>query len=536
MPFGKYKDFDACVRDNSDKSSPGGYCAALHKKITGKWPTQKEMFKFKEDFKVGDKVSWSDTSSSLPRDRRPQIKGTISSIKPNGDIVIKRKDGKVDTFSANASIWLKKESINKESIPSNILDYAKRKGVVPIVKKIDSWLNRLGLHISGGTAIGKFYDTLILDIHYQDSAIYIQTDTEKISVYNQTITDFNSFKKAVESHKKESNKSLNKIYEKICKEAYGIDYYILQKDCFVGKKGDVIKVDESGESSTWHNLNKRTVGSPFVEYNIAKKITEQEAKKILGSKFESLKEVNMGQKIIAIHGYKMGWSEEQTLKDILKRQPDSDEKEMRDMIKRTYAHLKGRGIGFGEAYNAKAVMVLNKILDRHSDITKKQALDMMLKMGVNELDARNVIDKFMYEGIKLSSIYEKIVKKEAFKIGDEVVIKIGALPTGKPVPGEIVAISGNKVTVKGYDDGVKYTVPKDEIMFMDKYSSKESFNIKEIEDIIKSKSAKKIDGVLVDMQSANAIVKVYNALSEENKKRFISLPIVKAANMAWKLL
>lgn len=38
MPFGPYKDFDACVRANQDKGSPQGYCASIHKKVTGEWP------------------------------------------------------------------------------------------------------------------------------------------------------------------------------------------------------------------------------------------------------------------------------------------------------------------------------------------------------------------------------------------------------------------------------------------------------------------------------------------------------------------
>lgn len=40
MPFGKYKDFAACVRANQDKKSPEGYCASIEKKITGQWPGQ----------------------------------------------------------------------------------------------------------------------------------------------------------------------------------------------------------------------------------------------------------------------------------------------------------------------------------------------------------------------------------------------------------------------------------------------------------------------------------------------------------------
>jgi len=35
MPFGKYKDFDDCVKQNQDKENPGAYCAAIKKKIEG---------------------------------------------------------------------------------------------------------------------------------------------------------------------------------------------------------------------------------------------------------------------------------------------------------------------------------------------------------------------------------------------------------------------------------------------------------------------------------------------------------------------
>ncbi len=41
MPFGDFKDFQDCVDKNSDKSNPEAYCAWLHKRITGKWPTEK---------------------------------------------------------------------------------------------------------------------------------------------------------------------------------------------------------------------------------------------------------------------------------------------------------------------------------------------------------------------------------------------------------------------------------------------------------------------------------------------------------------
>jgi hypothetical protein len=40
MPFAEYKDFEECVGKNKDKDSPEGYCAAIHYRVTGKWPAE----------------------------------------------------------------------------------------------------------------------------------------------------------------------------------------------------------------------------------------------------------------------------------------------------------------------------------------------------------------------------------------------------------------------------------------------------------------------------------------------------------------
>jgi len=54
--------------------------------------------------------------------------------------------------------------------------------------------------------------------------------------------------------------------------------------------------------------------------------------------------------------------------------------------------------------------------------------------------------------------------------------------------------------------------------------------------IIGKKQAQKIDGVLVDMQTALVIMKVWNALGSSNRSKFEKLPIKKMANVAWKLM
>ena len=69
-----------------------------------------------------------------------------------------------------------------------------------------------------------------------------------------------------------------------------------------------------------------------------------------------------------------------------------------------------------------------------------------------------------------------------------------------------------------------------------KESVNEANNIDKIKDILKNKSMKKISGVVVDMQTANAIVTVHKALGQSNRKKFEKLPIKKMASVAWKLV
>ena len=54
--------------------------------------------------------------------------------------------------------------------------------------------------------------------------------------------------------------------------------------------------------------------------------------------------------------------------------------------------------------------------------------------------------------------------------------------------------------------------------------------------IIRKKQAKKMDGYLIDMQTANAILIVGDALYKSNQKKFGKLPIKKMADVAWKLV
>ena len=91
-------------------------------------------------------------------------------------------------------------------VPSNILDFAKRKGsyATSLVKKAATWAEKAGKYISGGTAIGKDYMTIILDMKHQGSEIYINLNNETIELFGEEVTDAKSFKKVLDANMSES--------------------------------------------------------------------------------------------------------------------------------------------------------------------------------------------------------------------------------------------------------------------------------------------------------------------------------------------
>jgi hypothetical protein len=60
--------------------------------------------------------------------------------------------------------------------------------------------------------------------------------------------------------------------------------------------------------------------------------------------------------------------------------------------------------------------------------------------------------------------------------------------------------------------------------------------IDNLREIVHSSSAKKIDGMLVDITTANAILTVYDNLSDTNKAKLIDMPLEKMAAVCWRLL
>ena len=91
---------------------------------------------------------------------------------------------------------VKEGELTEANVPSNIKEFAKRKGISSLVNKVAGWAEKVGARITGGTAIGKNYDTLILDMGYQTADIYINIEDETIELYGEPADSFPQFKEA----------------------------------------------------------------------------------------------------------------------------------------------------------------------------------------------------------------------------------------------------------------------------------------------------------------------------------------------------
>jgi len=113
------------------------------------------------------------------------------------------------------------EELTEAYVPSNIKEFAKRKGVTSLVNKVAGWAERVGQGIRGGTAIGKDYSTLILDMTYQGGEIRINTDNNTITLYDEPVSSFGEFQRVYgdgEGNNLEERivEALNKINEELC--------------------------------------------------------------------------------------------------------------------------------------------------------------------------------------------------------------------------------------------------------------------------------------------------------------------------------
>ena len=156
--------------------------------------------------KDGDKyvVTKKDTGKEVGR-----TKGTKEALKKYlAALHINANEGKTNTMKKSELTKMIQEvikeviseqtssnKVNEAYVPDNIKKFAKRKGVSSLVNTVAGWAEKAGKRITGGTAIGKDYSTLILDMGYQTADIYIDTEEGTIELYGEPVRNFNEFKK-----------------------------------------------------------------------------------------------------------------------------------------------------------------------------------------------------------------------------------------------------------------------------------------------------------------------------------------------------
>ena len=137
----------------------------------------------------------------------------------------KLKDFKASNWKWNADedLYTKvnEGELTEAYVPSNIKEFAKRKGVSSLVNKVAGWAEKVGKGIRGGTAVGYNYSTLVLDMTYQGSEIRINTDNDTVTLYDEPVRSFGEFQRVYadgEGNNLEEriHETLNKINEELC--------------------------------------------------------------------------------------------------------------------------------------------------------------------------------------------------------------------------------------------------------------------------------------------------------------------------------
>jgi hypothetical protein len=156
---------------------------------------------------VDSKLSEKKLTTAEKRKKEDIVKGMKKSFK--GD------KGAMYAIATAKAKKLAEEEISEAYVPDNIKSFAKRKGVSSLVNKVAGWTERIGKRITGGTAIGKNYSTIILDMGYQTSDIYINIDDNTIELYGEEVNSFPEFEKVYQQEKGVEENLTSKMVENI---------------------------------------------------------------------------------------------------------------------------------------------------------------------------------------------------------------------------------------------------------------------------------------------------------------------------------
>jgi hypothetical protein len=144
------------------------------------------------------------------------LEGKKEDMDKDGDIDSKDYLLKRDAAIQKAKGEIKEEELEEAYVPSNIKEFAKRKGATSLVNKVAGWAEKAGKGIRGGTAVGKNYSTLVLDLGYQDGSIRINLDDDTVELYGEEVFDAKSFRQVYLDNQEESKDSeMNEVHKEL---------------------------------------------------------------------------------------------------------------------------------------------------------------------------------------------------------------------------------------------------------------------------------------------------------------------------------
>jgi len=157
---------------------------------------------------------------------------------------------------------------------------------------------------------------------------------------------------------------------------------------------------------------------------------------------------------------------------------------------------------------------------------KVKVLKHLIKRGDNPKDAKKDVQK-LYN--KVNKMYKNASASKKAEIISALSAKMESKNEG--FGGELKGAEKKK-----FEKARKENAEQLGYKVAGKSDIREANNIDKIKDIVKKKQFKRIGGVIIDMQTANAIMQVHKALSGANKKKYEKLSISKMASIAYKLI
>ena len=102
----------------------------------------------------------------------------------------------------------------------------------------------------------------------------------------------------------------------------------------------------------------------------------------------------------------------------------------------------------------------------------------------------------------------------------------------KEIPAEVAAQLAKEYGNEELEHGANVVDASEPVQEAEEGSDKEQ----QLRDIVDQKQMGEIDGSKVDLTSASAIVKVLDAINDQNKERFLNMPVDKMAQIAFKMM